>query len=350
MNNKIISLRMERQHFVKKANLDEYLKLYSDTQPGQNVYWNGFGDPPSISFRADFDDIEFNRQRQYERKLLKARFQGGNLAWVTEEDFELYACLYVKPIKNLTEMQESILNLIVREGPMNIALIKEITGLLVKEITPVLHKLQQAFLIYEDQFDGQWDRAWYEFNEMFPNIDLNRYTKNQALKILIPRFAYRNVIVNTLMIKSFFKLPLKDINTALSELVEEKVLTKYENDFILSSDLTLLENYEVKDLNFVYALHRNDFLYKSNEHILKDKFAYLIKDLEYDHDSLQYLLIDGEFRGVVVGHFRNGPYDLNDVVSDLKNPNERKKEILKAISDVNYGKYPERFMGENILF
>lgn len=43
MDAKIISLRMERQCFINKADEDEYIKLYRDTQPGQNVYWSGFG-------------------------------------------------------------------------------------------------------------------------------------------------------------------------------------------------------------------------------------------------------------------------------------------------------------------
>ncbi|MDD5900885.1 MAG: hypothetical protein PUC73_08370 [Lachnospiraceae bacterium] len=91
---KVISLRMERQFLTKEANEDEYIELYRDMQPGLNVYWNGFGQPPVVSFRAAFDDMEFNRERQMKREL-------------------------------------------------------------VKEITPVLHRLQEAFLIYEDQYDGE---------------------------------------------------------------------------------------------------------------------------------------------------------------------------------------------------
>ena len=70
---KINAFRMERQHFTKKANIEEYVTLYQDLQPGQNVYWNGFGQPPTLSFRTEFDDIEFNRMRQKERKLIKGR-------------------------------------------------------------------------------------------------------------------------------------------------------------------------------------------------------------------------------------------------------------------------------------
>ena len=48
----IIGLRMERQFLTKQADEEEYIELYHDTQPGQNVYWHGFGEPPVISFRA----------------------------------------------------------------------------------------------------------------------------------------------------------------------------------------------------------------------------------------------------------------------------------------------------------
>lgn len=72
----------------------------------------------------------------------------------------------------------------------------------------------------------------------------------------------------------------------------------------------------------------------------------MAEDLEYDHEPLQYLLIDGEFHGACVGHFRNGPYDLNDVVCDLEDAVSRKEEILEAIREVNFGRTSKRFMGK----
>ena len=74
----IISFRMERQCLIRKADEAEYIKLYRDTQPGLNVYWNGFGEPTTLSFRANFDDIAINRDRQLNRKLIKRRFTSGN--------------------------------------------------------------------------------------------------------------------------------------------------------------------------------------------------------------------------------------------------------------------------------
>ena len=267
----IIALRMERQHLTKKASEAEYNALYRDTQPGQNVYWNGFGDPPSLTYRADFNDIEYNRERQRERKLIKGRFCGGNLGWIEPEDLEIFACAFIKPLLKPTERQSVLLELIEHEGPMNIQQMKESTGMLVKEITPVLHRLQEAFLIYEDQNDGEWDRGWYKFTEMFPDADLAKYSRIDALKILIKRFSYRNVIFDVNMAKSFYKLPAKEIKAAIESLVAEKILIESDDEYLLKYDFDLLQSYSDEIPKAVYAMHRNDFLVKFNEHILKDK-------------------------------------------------------------------------------
>ena len=102
-----------------------YEALYRDLQPGLNVYWCGFGQPPTLSFRAAFDDLSYNRERQRRRELLKGRFQGGNLGWVDRRDWELYAGLYRKPLERFSDRQRAVLELLEREGPLNIQLIKD---------------------------------------------------------------------------------------------------------------------------------------------------------------------------------------------------------------------------------
>ena len=139
-----------------------------------------------------------------------------------------------------------------------------------------------------------------------------------------------------------------DLGVAVKELVDEGILAIADGGYLLASDVSLLEKYEPVEMHFVYAIHRNDVLYKSQEPILKEKAKEWTEGLTYDHEPLQYLLIDGEFRGASVGHFRNGPYDLNDIVCDLPKAQKRKDEIVEAICQVNYGKMPERFMGEAI--
>ena len=150
------------------------------------------------------------------------------------------------------------------------------------------------------------------------------------------------------MAKSFYKIPEKEIKLAVAELEKVSILVLVDCGYILQSDMEVLNEYEPKPMNFVYAIHRNDFLYKANEQMLKEWIRPLVENLEYDHKPLQYLLIDGEFHGASVGHFRNGPYDLNDIVCDLTDSEERKEEIIEAIKEVNFGKMPQRFMGKEL--
>lgn len=351
MDSKIISLRMERQFLLdRKASEEEYTDLYRDTQPGQNLYWHGFGEPPVLSFRADFDDIEFNRQRQLKRQLIKGRFGGGNLGWIMAEDLELFAAVYRKPLLKPSETQLKVLELIRREGPFNIQQLKTDTGLLVKQLTPILHRLQEAFLIYEDQYNGEWDRGWYKFEEMFPDVNLERFTKQEAVKILLKRFANRMVIFDTQMAKSFFKISEKEIKFAAQALLSENIFAEYENGYILKNDLEILEKYEAKPTNGIFVIHRGDFLVRANEHTLKKTVDSLLNKPDYDHETLQYLLIDGEFHGATLGHFRYGPYDMNDIVCDLPDAESRKEEIINAILELEENRdcKPLRFNGKPI--
>lgn len=348
MTESMLALRMERQHLTAPADEREYDELYRDLQPGQNVYWNGFGQPPVLSFRADFDDIEYNRARQADRALIKGRFAGGNLGWIVPEDIELFAALYRKPLDRPTDNQLLLLNMIENGGPWSIQQMKEETGLLVKAITPALHRLQEAFLIYEDQYDGEWDRGWYRFGEMFPDVNLLKYTRHEALEIVLLRFARRMVCFDESMAKNFFRLPANDIRAAIASLVAHGALIPFENGWMRPEDVALLENYTPAPPRFVYAMHRNDILCRASEPALKAWIAPLVEGLPYDREPLQYLLIDGEFRGATVGHFRNGPYDLNDVVCDLPDAEARREEILAAVRQVNFGKTPLRFMGREV--
>lgn len=346
MNKKLLALRMQRQHLVSPADEREYDALYRDLQPGMNMYWHGFGQPPELTFRANFDDIEYNRQRQARRELIKGRFAGGNLGWIVPEDLPLFAALYRKPIVGfMDDVQMTIMTLIERMGPLNIQQIKEETGYLVKVITPALHRLQEAFLLYEDQYDGEWDRAWYRFEEMFPEYDLNQYTRAEALDSVLQRFAYRMAWFDTKMARSFYKLPEKEIKLSCTRLAESGVFIATDGGFCLASDAALLEDIS-EQFPPVRAFHRNDFIVRACDHELKTRFKPLYDALPYDHDPQYYVMVDGEFRAVSVGHFRYGPYEIHDIVCDSPDMWGRKDEICAAVLKENPGAVIQHFMGQ----
>ena len=347
MNRKLLSLRMQRQQLLVPIDQNGYGALYRDLQPGWNLYWHGFGQPPERTFRAAFDDIEYNRERLAKRDLIKGRFAGGNLGWIIPEDLPLFAALYRKPIVGfMDDVQLTIMKLIEQMGPLTIQQIKEETGYLVKVITPALHRLQEAFLLYEDQYDGEWDRAWYRFDEMFPEYNLEQYTRAEALDVILQRFAYRMVWFNTKMAKSFYKLPEKEIKLSCKRLAEQGVFTEADGSFMLTSDAEMMDDLPEQTLPPVRAFHRNDFLVRVFEHDLKARFKPLYDALPYDHDPQYYVMVEGEFRAVSVGHFRYGPYEIHDIVCDSPDMWEHKRAICAAILRENPGSVIQRFMGQ----
>lgn len=340
--NQFLSLRFSRQHFQYPAGHDQYDMLFRDVSPVNTVGWCEPGRPPTMPPHAAFNDDEYNFAMRADRKILKGHF-GGRVGYVTAEDLNLFASLYRRPITRLTPDQQELFELIHYEGPLNIGSIKEITGHQVKNITPVLKRLQEAFLLFEDQADNEGDRAWYIFEEEFPNIELDKFSKQDALTELLPRFAYRAVFFNDETVKRFYVQPLRDIKASLDTLILADILTEAEIDgkqgYVLSDDLLTLSNNALPAVpSTVIAVQRNDFIVRCTGYKSRSEW-----------DTLYLLLIDGDIRGSVCGRFRFGPHDIEDIKVDLPESEckSRKNEILDAVYSVfDYSTSPyKRFNG-----
>ena len=73
-------------------------------------------------------------------------------------------------------------------------------------------------------------------------------------------------------------------------------------------------------------LHKADVLVRSHGRELQRRFG--------TAEVLQYLLIDGAFKGAVLGHWRIGPHDVEDIVVALPaaQRQQRQEEILHAVA------------------
>jgi hypothetical protein len=94
----------------------------------------------------------------------------------------------------------------------------------------------------------------------------------------------------------------------------------------------------------VFMLHKADPLVRSHATELKERY--------HGAEVLQYLLIDGAFQGAVLGHWRIGPHDVEDIVLDLPAEERaaRREAIIRAVS---WGYQPpfshiRRYAGEAI--
>jgi hypothetical protein len=78
----------------------------------------------------------------------------------------------------------------------------------------------------------------------------------------------------------------------------------------------------------VLMLHKADPLVKAHATELKATFGHV--------ETLQYMLVDGEFKGAVAGHWRIGPHDVDDVVMLLDDQEcaRRRQAALSAVARV----------------
>ncbi|WP_105616115.1 hypothetical protein [Vallitalea okinawensis] len=327
----LIAEMMKRQCLSNQIGTKEdYKKLFKKMQPVAPRYFSRPGEAPSLVHRAKFDDIALNDDLRGKRMIVKGRFQGGSVGYVYAENMELYMAAFKKDMGIMTFEEARILDILKQEGPLTSKQLKEMTGMLNKEIMPILHKLQKAFMVYEDQIDDDWERGWYVFENEWQGITPNRYTKTDAISKMIMDFLYLNVFGTIDGMKSWLRLPKRDIKEAIADLEKNKVITSVALEdsvyWMRSVDLNLKESDDMTMEPSVYVFHRSDFLVKSQEHNLKENF----KGLEV----LQYILIDGEFKGAITGHWRQGPHDVEDIVLNLNDEEsaKRKDEILAAVS------------------
>jgi len=331
----VVALRLKRSRLTDpvktKAEYDELFRMMS---PVPTDYWIRPGTAPFLQHRAAFDDTAYNDRLRSNRQIVKGRFQKSGIAYVRFDELSLFAAVYQKEPDRIGPLEWKFLDLLDHEGPMTIGMFKEITGMYVKDITPVLHKLQAAFLVFEDQRDDDWERSWYLMKNEFPDLDLDACDETEALDAVFGRFVTMNVFADAAMARSFFGLPLKKAEAVFARLEEDGAVVpaafEGRNGYAATSDLALLSGPDLPVPNGVFALNRNDFLVRSNEHLLKAGPGSVAQGTMY------HLLIDGRFLGTVEGGFKFGPHVVEDVRVDLpeEEAEARKDEILEAVGKV----------------
>ena len=320
----VLALRSERQCLTAPVADDAYDRLFQDLSPVLCEYWSRPGDPPRLFQRSLDEDFSYNDHRRSRRDILKGRFHHG-IAYVERADLQLYGCLYRKE-SPLPPEAFQILDLLEREGPLTANQLREITGL-GKQVATALQKLQEAFLVFEDQVDRDWDRGFYSFSAEFPDIDWSAYTKLEALTLALPRFFRRMVWATAEDAKGWFNRPAKEVQAALDALAAQGTLTATDGGYVLTEDLPLLSEEHTIPVG-ILALHRNDFLVKTWAHRLKGKYPH------EEHQVLYYLLIDGALGGAVLGRFSNKTNELVFPVFDHPDDAERMQELREALARV----------------
>jgi len=335
MKTTILAERLKRQrltHLLRGRK--DYLPLFRMLQPVSPVAYSYPGSPPGLVHRTTFDHQKVADKLRADRTILKGRFLGGGIGYVCADDLAVYATAFRKSVKKLNYNQQMVLEIVRDIGPLSPRQIKEESqliedpGLLNKEIMPALHRMQEAFVVFEDQPDNDWERNWGDFEAEWPDVNLDAMSWEEAASEVVKRFLHAHVFATLEQIKDWSCFNLRSLKTLLSAMEAKGDLLPTVVDGLgegwLCTDAGDLKNSEVPPS--VLMMHRADPLVKSHSSELKDRFG--------GDEVLQYLLIDGEFAGAVLGHWRIGPHDVDDILLELpaKQRSARKAEIVDAVA------------------
>ena len=331
----IIAERLRRHGFTAQLKTrKDYLPLFRLLQPVSTMAYAYPGSPPGLVHRTTFDHHKAADLLRGKQTIVKGRFLGGGIGYVCADDLAIYATTFRKPLKDLNYLQKTVFDILDEAGPLTPRQIKEESqmmdseGLLNKEIMPALHRLQTAFLVFEDQQETDWERGWNTFEADWPDVDLEAMDWNDAAAEVLRRFFSANVFATLEQVKDWSGLALKGLKAVIAKMELAGDLVAFE-DADLGAGWVCADAVDVnakKVPSLALMLHKADPLVKAHSSALKRKFA--------GEEVLQYLLIDGEFKGAVLGHWRIGPHDVDDVIVELpaKERAARKAEILEAVS------------------
>jgi hypothetical protein len=331
----VIFERLKRQGLLipleNIKNEEEYIKLFKSLQPVAPVHFTRPGDPPRLVHRTSYDDSFITGKLRKKHQLIKGRFLGGRIGYVLEEDLKLFATVFKKPLNKVKPIHEDIMEVIKGSGGISKEQLKEEVHYSAGEITKELKPLQEAFIVYEQQLDTDWDTGWFDFRTEWFDVNEEQDQYEQAISRIILHFLSAFVFANLDQVKSWSQLNVRLLKQAIKNLSEEKKIIEVTIEglgagFIRKEDLESLEYHEKP--SSVFVLDKSDFLVRSHMKELQEKY----KGLEVLH----YLLIDGEFQGAVLGHWRIGPYDIDDIKLDFdeKQAESRRKEIIEAVRKV----------------
>ncbi len=302
--------------------------LIRTLQPISTGAYDRPGSPPRLAHRTAFDDTRATARLRAKRGLVKGRFLGGGIGYVLAEDLELYANAFCRPLARPSPIQKRVLDAVRHAGPLTARQIKEETGLQSKQIMPALQRLQTAFLVYEDQLDDDWDRPWYAFEAEWPRVEVREERRGEAVREVLIRFLQGHVFATRENVRDWSRLPARLLDDCLAELAEEGRIASCEAEgfgggfCVPDTGRPTAESLEPS----LFVVHKADFLTRSRASELERRFG--------SRDILQYLLIDGDLRGAIRGHWGFKPYDVEDIAVDLAAAarRARRDEILAAVA------------------
>ena len=221
----IIYERMRRQRLLEPialgTDVEEYLELFRLMQPVAPVHFTRPGDPPTLVHRTGFDDYDLSSQLRKEHRIIKGRFAGGRVGYVVQQDLELYATAFRKNLSKIKPIHEDIMSIIKNSGGISKDQLKEDLDYLGGEISKALHSLQEAFLVYEDQTDTDWDTGWFDFSTEWFDLKNDAALYIHYVSLVLLNYLKSVVFATFQQVKDWSQINIRTLKQVMKKLENE---------------------------------------------------------------------------------------------------------------------------------
>jgi hypothetical protein len=286
------------------------------------------GSAPRLEHRvagATTEDARLADELRATHRLIKGRYFGGRVGYVWMEDLPLFAAACRRPLQRFNDRQQAVVRAFEVSGPLSPRQLREQTGLPHKLLMGAVNRLEEAFIVCEDQTDEAWDRPLHLFEREWPEAHEAHIDPLVARKQVFMRWAENDIVVTMEGATLLTGWPKRQTASLLLELLKEGELL--DAGVVDAAPAYLAQdkpstNPEVPKT--VRVMHRDDPLVRPMLSELKRRYSHL--------EVLKYLLIDDRIGGAVCGHWRISPHDVEDIVIDDEEVAvERRAEILQAV-------------------
>jgi hypothetical protein len=312
------------------ANESDYVELFRRLQPVSPEANSYPGSPPRLHHRTAFDDAEMADDLRAERRLIKGRFHGGSVGYVYVDDLPLYAAAYRRPLRRPDARQEAVVRALTYAGPLSPRQLREETGLRHRPLMAAVHRLEQAFVVCEDQVDDAWDRPLHLVEREWPDLSTQMPGAAEAVDEVILRQLRVLAWATTQELVDGTGLGKRQVASSLQRLLETRRLRACQQPGAVAAEAwSTVDGDDVEPPappRTVRVLHLRDPLVRPQLGALGRRYD--------GREVLQYLLIDDRIAGAACGRWRIRPHDVEDVVVDDRGlAGSRRDEILAAVRD-----------------
>ena len=307
-HSQLLAFRAHRQHLAPDARgrtPEDVFTILRELQPFPPIAGSMPGSAPHPRSRVMNYKDEWSQQWRATGRLVKGRFMNGNIAYVADVDFALYAAAFRRPLREPIPQQAlQILDLLEQEGPLPKVILRELSDLERGHFERTLTSLNRAFEVMEIQRGVDWESPWDLRRRAYPGADPDAWEQIDAQAEVLRRFtkAFGPATVGeTADWSGWSQRTIHDLLDSLltrHDVVRVEVEGRAELAYLASENADMLETVEPVNTFLVVLPPNNPFVLPQWSHL---KEQYRPYRLPYCYGVI---VMNGEIAGAAWGPYK----------------------------------------------